>query len=818
MKRLLFFAAAQILMGTAWAQGDIVSVRVDAQPCGRFSVDGQSYDGAAIFLWPVGSLHTLAAEQSFPVSDGTVCQIGGWTTTSNLQLGSGSVITITVPGPITLTLAASYQYRVTLRLSGSGPSSFSCAAGNGVSLNGTCHDTDFTAWFDAGSALLVVATPPPGWLFTGWGGTVGAGSQSTTLNLVVDRPMALLPQFALATLVNVTTDPPGLLVLGDQTRVATPYTFYWAPGSTHGLSAVSPQTNKDTGAQYAFVSWSEGGPVNGQFTVPLGVSPVNLTATFGPGAYVSFSTVPQGLKLVIDGLSTWTSYNFVWAVGTKHTISAPLQQTDKNGRKYVFKEWSNGGAPDQEYTVGPVGSPATTVATYDVLGELKILAWPSDVNAIVDGTACMTPCTIDRAAGTKVNISVPATIASATDTRLDFQSWSDGVTTPTRVWTAGTALLTIQANYVTSYRLDVVADPAGSGSFSFSPGSADGYFPANTSVTVTESPKTGYKFDYWAGDFESPLAKSVTVVISGPTSLRAVFEKAPFLAVDAVRNAAGETPEAIVAAGSIISITGENLAANFEQGPADPLTQTLLVSTVQVLDRYLPLFFVSPSKINAQLFSDLPAGEYTLTVHQDGQPDVSGKFTIKRNAPGLFTMAPDPISTATANAVTKLLGKPAPAGNAQQTSALAQADEKDDYALALHQDGTSITPDSPAKHGETITLLGTGFGPYSPVPLDGFKVPEQPAGLIWALIDPVEIRMLLHPVAGIEAGVVPDTVLTPVSAQAEKGYVGTTGVQLTITADLPSATTVQIWAAVKDPADPEGKTFHESNKVLLPLQ
>lgn len=89
MKRLLFFAIAQVLMGTAWAQSDIVNVRVDAQPCGRFTVDGQYYDRGATFLWPIGSLHTLVAADSFPVSDGIRCDIGGWTASNDVALPSG---------------------------------------------------------------------------------------------------------------------------------------------------------------------------------------------------------------------------------------------------------------------------------------------------------------------------------------------------------------------------------------------------------------------------------------------------------------------------------------------------------------------------------------------------------------------------------------------------------------------------------------------------------------------------------------------------------------------------------------------------------
>ena len=43
MKRLVFFVVAQmVLLGAAWAQNG-VAVRIAADPCGQFRVDGQLY-------------------------------------------------------------------------------------------------------------------------------------------------------------------------------------------------------------------------------------------------------------------------------------------------------------------------------------------------------------------------------------------------------------------------------------------------------------------------------------------------------------------------------------------------------------------------------------------------------------------------------------------------------------------------------------------------------------------------------------------------------------------------------------------------------
>jgi len=69
---------------------------------------------------------------------------------------------------------------------------------------------------------------------------------------------------------------------------------------------------------------------------------------------------------------------------------------------------------------------------------------------------------------------------------------------------------------------------------------------------------------------------------------------------------------------SIISIFGESLAPVLEIGRVNPLAQSIAGVTVTVSDRILPLLYVSPTQINAQVPSDLGDGDYTLQVHNNG--------------------------------------------------------------------------------------------------------------------------------------------------------------------------------------------------------
>src|SRR5206468_2335732 len=207
--------------------------------------------------------------------------------------------------------------------------------------------------------------------------------------------------------------------------------------------------------------------------------------------------------------------------------------------------------------------------------------------------------------------------------------------------------------------------------------------------------------------------------------------------------AAGETPDHSIAPGSIIAIYGENLAGSLEVGRVNPLAQTLADVYVTVNEQLLPLLFVSPRQINAQVPSGLGDGDYSLKVHWNGQPDVSGNFTVKRNAPGLYTRPND---------------------------------QGLQLALATHEDGSAITTDSPARRNEQITLYGTGFGPYDHTVIDGFLVPDTDT---YRVADPVAV------LAG-------DLTLKAIFAKAAPGMIGTTVVQVPISPGIPGGGTLDL--------------------------
>lgn len=49
------------------------------------------------------------------------------------------------------------------------------------------------------------------------------------------------------------------------------------------------------------------------------------------------------------------------------------------------------------------------------------------------------------------------------------------------------------------------------------------------------------------------------------------------------------------------------------------------------------------------------------------------------------------------------------------------------FAIARHEDGSPVSQARPARRGERLTVLGTGFGAYATNLPEGFALPEVPA-------------------------------------------------------------------------------------------
>jgi len=820
MKRLVVLA---LLLGGASLSsgqtqpGTISTVRVFTEPEGvKFVVDGKIYDRTAVFSWPSGSVHTLSVVLPEPFRDPFVPQIPsaewktdcperayapagtqiddncetrwsftGWSDSTNVgRHGSATTITVVADPSITF-YRATFETEVRIRLTfygeertpPSGPGA--CSIGSPppppdrhqpgiVQVGSACYWSSGHIWVPKGSSVPIAATPYDGFAFLGF--SVNAGPVQPSVSSVrVLAPLDIMARFAPGKSVKFKTDPEGLHLLIDRTEIPTlpknepkEYPrlaqFWWAEGTTHVLAAPSPQQDRE-GTPWFLDSFSIGGGQNTLYTVTDINIPIVITAKFVRGAFADIFTRPAGLKLKIDGRDNWMGNSFAWPLGSKHTISAPPEQTDARGRKYRFKGWSNGGPATQEITVteAALDGGIRLVAEYELLGQVVIRSTMPGTVVSVDGAECRMPCILDRPEGDQIRISAAHLPLSSVE-RLEFAGWSDGAPAQRVVKVEGTEALTLTANYRKAYLLQTTAEPMAGAVIVVDPPSPDSFFAEGAQLSITAQVRPGYRFRRWEGDV-SGMYRSASFQMDRPRVARAILDVAPFLAESAVKNAAGDTPDAVVAPGSLISIFGASLAAEYKVGPSSPLAQSIAGVTVRVGDRLLPLLFVSPEQINAQLPSDLEEGEYRLAVQREGHEQVSARFQVARNAPGLFSMVSE--------------GK--------------------SIALATHEDGRMISTAAPAQKGETITLFGTGFGPYDRRPPDGFATPPSPA---FRISDPVEV-------------LIGDRVIEAGWAGAAAGFVGMNVVRFRIPEDLPTASPFEVRVRVNG---------RDSNTVAIPLE
>ncbi|MBI3667685.1 MAG: hypothetical protein HY236_15895 [Acidobacteria bacterium] len=147
-----------------------------------------------------------------------------------------------------------------------------------------------------------------------------------------------------------------------------------------------------------------------------------------------------------------------------------------------------------------------------------------------------------------------------------------------------------------------------------------------------------------------------------------------------------------VAPGSIISIFGVNLAASTAYAPAVPLATQLAGTTVKVNGTPIPLFYVSPTQINAQLPFEAAPGTATAVVTTSAGDSQSETFNVASSAVGIF--------------FSRIFGS--------------------NRGAVLNQDGSVNGPGNAEARGRVVVVFLTGQGPVTPAVPTGQAAPVNP--------------------------------------------------------------------------------------------
>jgi uncharacterized protein (TIGR03437 family) len=363
---------------------------------------------------------------------------------------------------------------------------------------------------------------------------------------------------------------------------------------------------------------------------------------------------------------------------------------------------------------------------------------------------------VERDAGASIAVSAPQSFTPGEQSRLIFKGWLDGGSEK-RVIELSADSRTYTASYAAQNRLSIAAAPLEGAAIVADPSSPDGFYDVGALVTLIAKPALGFRIRSWSGDLAGS-ASGATVSVDAPRSILLLLDRVPAIAPLGVRNAAQSAVSRAIAPGSLISIFGANLAGNLEIGPSDPLTQTLQGVTVTVDDMFLPLIFVSPQQINAQMVSSIAPGTHSLMIRVQGRPETSAQIEVARSAPGLFSTEWDDVS----------------------------------FGVFVRANGQAVTREMPAQPGETLSLLATGLGSYRQTPPDGFLVGESSA---YSTADPVDV------IAGGER-------VTPLYAGRASAGVGVDIVRFTVPRNAMASGFMPVHIVVNG---------SESNVVSLPV-
>ncbi|HEY1337184.1 MAG TPA: metallophosphoesterase [Bryobacteraceae bacterium] len=184
-----------------------------------------------------------------------------------------------------------------------------------------------------------------------------------------------------------------------------------------------------------------------------------------------------------------------------------------------------------------------------------------------------------------------------------------------------------------------------------------------------------------------------------------------------------------IAPGALISIFGQGLAPNAITATSLPLGTTMAGTSVTLNGAPLPLVYVSPGQINAQLPLDVDGPANLRVTTASGTAETA--IQISDTAPAIF-----------ANGV-------------------------------WHNNGPAVSTSAPARPGDVLTIYMTGLGAVDGSLSPGSPAPSPPAGPLLNVVAPVEVEM-------------GDVAVKPLFAGLTPGFVGLYQVNVVVPLDLPA--------------------------------
>jgi astacin len=169
-------------------------------------------------------------------------------------------------------------------------------------------------------------------------------------------------------------------------------------------------------------------------------------------------------------------------------------------------------------------TPVTTTTAVTVASN------PAGRQLVVDGVPVTAPATFQWLAGSTHTVSAPTATSGAT--RYLFRTWSDGGAQSHSVSTP-TSPLTLTANFQTQYTVSAVSSNATLGTVARSPASADSFYNAGSSLSVSATAAASACFTGWTG-ITAPPSTPLQLTVNTPYAITGNFQQASITAAPSV--------------------------------------------------------------------------------------------------------------------------------------------------------------------------------------------------------------------------------------------------------------------------------------------
>jgi uncharacterized protein (TIGR03437 family) len=255
------------------------------------------------------------------------------------------------------------------------------------------------------------------WVFSSWsdGGafshTYVVGNNLNPETITANYVAAAYPFFG--------TSPPNLNLVVDGLTLPPPYSYIWGVGTTHQISATTPQKDAQ-GNTWVFQSWDDQVTTPSRtITIPVGadVNGYGLTALYTSQAKLTIASTLAGQVVTVDGSPCTTPCSVVRNAGTQVHVSAPASVPVSGASRQNFLGWSTGaGVPVAGDWIAPLNAPSTSItATYQLMNSLTVSATPSS-----GAKWSISPASKDGFYGSQTQVTVVVTARPG----YRFSSWS----------------------------------------------------------------------------------------------------------------------------------------------------------------------------------------------------------------------------------------------------------------------------------------------------------------------------------------------------------------------------------------------------------